>query len=140
MNVLLDTCVVSEVRRTQGHPRVRERVEAIRSQNLFLSVVTLGEVTKGISLLDDGAQKEALSRWLLMLEQDYAARILPIDVDTSRIWGEITARAQRRGRVVPACDGLIAATAIRHGLHVMTRNTADFQETGAMLINPWEDA
>ena len=140
MKVLLDTCVISEVRKAKGNPRVRERVEAIRSNNLFLSVVTLGELAKGISLLAEGKQRSALMRWLLALEQDYGTRVLPIDAGVSRIWGELTASAQQSGRVVPAADGLIAATAICHGIHVMTRNVGDFQPTGAMLVNPWEDA
>jgi toxin FitB len=72
------------------------------------------------------------------IERSYADRILPIDGETSRIWGEITAHAGRRGIVVPAVDGLIAATGRRHGLHLMTRNTADFMATGVLLTNPWE--
>ena len=75
-----------------------------------------------------------------MLEQDYAERILPVDAETARVWGELTAAAQSGGKAVSVSDGLIAATAIRHGLHVMTRNVSDFRDTGAMLINPWEDA
>lgn len=73
------------------------------------------------------------------LEQRFADRILPIDVEVARIWGELTARAQARGGQVAAADGLIAATAIRNGLHVMTRNIRDFEPTGAMLIDPWTD-
>lgn len=140
MRALLDTCVVSEVRRETGHPRVRSRVEAIRSEDLFLSVITAGELTKGIALLPAGKRKDALSEWLLTLEQDYAERILPVDAEIARIWGELTAAAQGRGKTISVSDGIIAATAIRHGLHVMTRNVSDFRETGAMLINPWKDA
>lgn len=140
MRVLLDTCVLSEIRKEHGSPRVRERVQAIRSEYLYLSVVTLGELSKGISLLGEGARRMELQRWLLTLEQDYAERILPIDAETARIWGEATAAAQQAGKTVPACDGLIAATAIQNGLYVMTRNVADFEPTGARLINPWEDA
>ncbi len=138
MNVLLDTCVVSELRRADGDARVREAVGAIDEESLFLSVVTLGEIAKGVAMLDDDdATKDRLSRWRLALQRNYADRILPVDAEVSGIWGEITARARRAGRIVPACDGLIAATAIRHGLHVMTRNVADFEGTGAMLIDPW---
>ena len=107
---------------------------------MFLSVVTLGELTKGITLLDAGKKKEALSDWLLALEQESSGRILPIDTETARIWGEITASAQARGKIVAAADGLIAATALRHGLHLVTRNITEFLETGAMLINPWDAA
>ncbi len=139
MRVLLDTCVLSEIRREQGNAEVRERVKAIRSDDLFLSVLTVGELSRGITLLAAGRYKNVLRQWLLALEEDYADRILGIDSETARIWGELTASAQARGRTVPASDGMIAATAIRHGLHVMTRNVADFVDTGAMLLNPWLD-
>ena len=139
MRVLLDTCVISEVGRRKGHPRVRARLEATRSEDMFLSVVTMGELTKGIALLPAGRKRGALSAWLVTLEQDYAERILPVDVETAGIWGELAAAAQGRGKSVSVSDGIIAATAIRHGLHVMTRNIRDFCETGAILINPWED-
>ena len=75
-----------------------------------------------------------------MLERVYADRLLPVDLETGRIWGQLTAAAQRKGRTVPAGDGLIAATAQRHGLHVITRNVDDFKETGVTLINPWARA
>ena len=140
MRVLLDTCVVSEARREKGHPRVRAQVEAIRSRDLYVSVITVGELTKGIALLSGGKKKDALSEWLLALEQDYAERILPVDAETARVWGKLAAAAQRRGKTVSVSDGIIAATAIRHGIHVMTRNVSDFRETGAMLINPWENS
>ena len=118
---------------------MQQQVEAIRNRDLFLSVLTVRELTKGIALLAPGRRKKSLSDWLLTLEQNYGERILPVDTETARIWGELSATAQQRGRAVASSDGLIAATAIRHGLHVMTRNVADFRETGALLINPWED-
>lgn len=140
MRILLDTCVVSEISRPRGNPAVRQRVKDTPNKDLFMSVVTVGELVKGIGMLDAGKRKDQLSRWLLSLEQEYADRILPVDTETSRIWGEITAEAKKRGKIVSVPDGLIAATAIRHGLHIMTRNVSDFQETAAMLINPWEQA
>ncbi len=139
MRVLLDTCVLSELRRPGAHPGVVTAVESLDSDSLFLSVVSVGEIAKGIGLLDPGQHKRVLQTWLDTLEQHYASRLLPIDLETARIWGELTASAQRAGRVVPAVDGLIAATARRHGLHVMTRNVPDFEPTGVMLLNPWVD-
>ena len=70
--------------------------------------------------------------------RDYADRLFAIDLETCRLWGELTTSAEKAGRVVPATDGLIAATGLRHGLRVMTRNTADFEPTGVLLLNPWE--
>lgn len=137
MRVLLDTCVLSELRRPQGHPGVRQAVAGLDDEDLFLSVISIGEVSKGIALLRESAKKRALQTWLQTLERYYADRLLPIDLETSRIWGELTASAQRKGRAVHAADGLIAATALRHGLRVMTRNAADFEPTGVLLLNPW---
>ena len=138
MKVLLDTCVLSELRRSDGNPRVRMAVENCPDSDLFISVLTLGEIIKGIALLAPGQKKEGLQRWVQGIEQNYADRMLPIDGETSRIWGEITAQARAQGITVPAVDGLIAATALRYGLHLMTRNAADFAETGVLLTNPWE--
>jgi toxin FitB len=140
VRVLLDTCVLSELRRPKGHPAVRQAVAALESDNLFVSVLSIGEITKGISLLRESPHKRALQTWLHTLERNYADRLLPIDLETSRIWGELTAAAQKTGRRVHASDGLIAATARRYGLHVMTRNTADFEPTGVLLLNPWRGA
>ena len=139
MRVLLDTCVLSELRRPKGHAVVRRAVEAVDDRDLFLSVLSVGEIAKGIGLLNDSERKQALQGWLQTLEKMYQDRILPVDLETSHIWGEITAAAQRGGRIIPASDGLIAATALRHGLHVMTRNTADFSAAGVLLLNPWKE-
>jgi predicted nucleic acid-binding protein len=137
MKVLLDTCVLSELRHPKGHPEVRRAVAALDEKELFLSVISIGEILKGISLLAEGSRKHALASWLDTLERDYGDRILSVDRDICRRWGELTARAQRAGRPVSATDGLIAATALHHGLQVMTRDTADFEPTGVSLLNPW---
>ncbi len=137
MRVLLDTCVLSELNRKNGNPSVRRSVEEIAQDDLFLSVITMGEIINGISLLDDGRRKRDLQTWVRTIERDYGDHILSVDLATSRIWGELTAAARKAGRIVPASDGLIASTARRHGLHVMTRNVSDFAPTGALLLNPW---
>jgi len=138
MTVLLDTCVLSEIRRSQGSQRVKDAVAALSDLEIFLSAITFGEIIKGISLLKDAKQKVILEDWIEALERHYQDRILSFDVETSRIWGELTATAQKNGQIVAAPDGQIAATAKQHGLYVMTRNVKDFEPTGAMLINPWE--
>ena len=136
MRVLLDTCVLSELRHPKGDAGVRRAVDAFDSESLFVSVLSIGEIAK---LLRESQNRRVLQIWLQTLERHYGDRLLPVDLETSRIWGELTASAQRLGRTVPASDGLIAATARRHGLHVMTRNTADFEPTGVLLLNPWTD-
>lgn len=139
MRVLLDTCVLSEIRNPAGNNAVKRAVEAIASEDMFLSVITIGEITKGIALLEARKRKAELLRWIEGLERDFAASVLPIDSDTARIWGEITALCQKAGKQLPACDGMIAATALQHGLYVMTRNVSDFAATGTMMLNPWND-
>lgn len=137
MSVLLDTCVVSELRRSDGDPRVRAAVNAIPDGNLFLSVLTVGEIVKGIALLESGKKQQALQEWAHGLQTKFADRILSVDLATCILWGEIIAQARRQGITVPAVDGLIAATARRHGLRLMTCNVADFAATGVLLLNPW---
>lgn len=139
MRVLLDTCLLSELRRPQGEPRVRRAVESLESDELFLSVLSIGELMKGIALLNESRKRRAIQAWLQAMEQRYADRVLPVDLETSHIWGELTAAAQRVGKIIPAGDGLIAATALRHGLHVMTSNTEHFEPAGVLLLNPWND-
>lgn len=137
VRVLLDTCVLSELQRPHGNPRVRAQVDELDSDNLFLSAITLGELAKGIAMLAEGRRKQALASWLLGLEQRFDEQILSVDREVARIWGELAARAQLAGNQVPATDGLIAATAMAHGLHVMTRNTRHFAVSGALIIDPW---
>ena len=139
MRTLLDTCVLSELRKPQADAGVRQAVDGLPDDDLFVSVIAIGEIAKGIALLDDSRRKRELQSWLQTLERDYAARILQVDRETAHLWGELTAAARKNGRIISASDGLIAATARRHGLRVMTRNVFDFEPTGALLINPWTD-
>jgi predicted nucleic acid-binding protein len=137
--MLVDTCVLSEARHPRGNPRVRQRLEAVPDADLFLSVVTIGEIVSGVARLAAGQRRRDLETWLSQLEQLYAPRILPVDLEAGRIWGEVTAKAAQQGRIVPVADGLIAATALRNGLHVMTRNSADFQAAGVLVVDPWNE-
>ncbi len=138
VGVLLDTCVLSELQRAQGGRQVRARVQEFDEEQLFISVLSVGELVKGVALLPQGERKQMLASILLRLEHRFSRKILPVYVEVARRWGEITAKAQDRGIVIPATDGLIAATALRHGLHLMTRNARHFVATGATLIDPWE--
>lgn len=138
MKVLLDTCVLTELRKSDSLARVKSAVAEVADPDLFLSVLTMGEIAKGIALLASGRKKKALSSWLNGLESNYGDRILGIDMDTARLWGELTARAAKTGEIIPAVDGLLAATAIQHGLRVMTRNTRHFEASGAIIVDPWQ--
>lgn len=108
-------------------------------ESLFLSVLTLVEIEKGLALLDPGRRQKALAAWLGELKAVYAARILPVDETVAAIWGRMTADLRRRGRMLKAVDGLIAATALGRGFSVVTRNVPDFEGTGVALVNPWAD-
>ncbi len=87
-----------------------------------------------------GPKEKALASWLAGLETTFAGRILGIDLETARLWGEILAGAQRSGTVIPGIDGLMAATALRHGLSIMTRKKRHFEPSGAVVIDPWNQA
>ena len=137
MRVLLDTCIVSELTRKAPNVHVVKIINELDEKNMFLSVLSVGEIIKGISLLDAGKRKEELLSWVAGLERSYSERLLSVDVETTRIWGETMAHLQHRGKTIPAVDGLIAATALRHGLHLITRNISDFEPTNVLLINPW---
>ena len=137
MRVLLDTCALSELRRPEPNDAVLRAIDALASEDLFVSVLSIGEIAKGIAVLKESKNRRALQSWLQTLERQYADRLLPIDLETSRIWGELTTAAQKMGRTIPATDGLIAATARRHGLHIMTRNIGDFEPAGVLVLNPW---
>ena len=138
MKVLLDTCALSELRLPRPDAGVGRAIQELDSDDLFVSVVTVGEIVKDVALLPHGRKKRLLQSWLQTLERHYGDRLLPVDLETCRMWGELTAAAQKAGRTIPASDGLIAATARRHSLYIMTRNTADFEPTGVPLLNPWE--
>jgi predicted nucleic acid-binding protein len=139
VGVLLDTCVLSEVQRPQGNPQVRAQVETLDPDQLFLSVITVGELTKGIAMLPVGRRRQELTKWLLGLEQRFGEKILPVNSDVARRWGELTAHAQTEGTLIPVRDGLIAATASWFGLHVMTRNSRHFAASGVAIIDPWQN-
>jgi predicted nucleic acid-binding protein len=134
VSFLLDTNVVSEIRRGRD-PNVREWVGAVEDVDLRLSVMTLGEIRKGIELLRgrDPTQAEVFANWLGELHTRFADRIVPIDAGIAEEWGRLNATATRN-----TVDSLIAASARIHGLTVATRNTGDFEGCGVPLVNPWE--
>jgi predicted nucleic acid-binding protein len=137
LSYLIDTNVLSELRRRQPDAQVVRWVESRPSVVLYLSVLTLGELRKGIEALPEGTRKRAMLDWLeVELPQFFAGRILPIDARVADRWGYLVARA---GRPVPAIDSLLAATALVHDLTLVTRNLRDFEFSGLSVINPWVD-
>lgn len=139
MSLLIDTCAVSEFASASPNPKILRWFEAQAPGSLFLSVLTLGEIEKGLVLLEAGRKQRELAAWLGELRTIYRDRILPIDEAVAAVWGRLTAEARKRGRVLKTVDGLIAATAHTRGFAVVTRNVADFERVGITLINPWAD-
>ncbi|MCF4121451.1 type II toxin-antitoxin system VapC family toxin [Antribacter sp. KLBMP9083] len=134
MTFLVDTNVISEIRRKEPDQHVTTWLRGLRTEQIFLSVLTVGELRTGILRLGrrDSARARALDDWVSGLEQTYADRILPVTHAVAVRWAAINA-----ARPLPGVDSLIAATAIEHGLTVATRNEKDFSATGAAVFNPF---
>ena len=136
---LLDTNVLSELIKPKPDRRVVDWIESTDEDMLFLSVLTLGEIRKGIGALHPGARRAKLEAWLESgLRPRFAGRILPIDESVADRWGAISGSAAAAGKPVPVIDGLLAATALDHNLTLVTRNTADVMGTGVAVFSPWE--
>jgi predicted nucleic acid-binding protein len=135
---LLDTNVVSELVKLKPEPKVAAWMEATEESLLRMSVLTLGEIRKGIDSLSDRSRRTALESWLnhdLLIR--FANRILDVDQAVADRWGRLFAKAMAAKQLLPVVDGLLAATAIHHNLTLVTRNTKDVSLTGVPIINPW---
>jgi len=139
MKYLLDTCVISELIAKQPSPKVIEFVDALDTDDVCLSVITIGEIAKGIEKLPRSKRKQELHTWLkedLLIR--FGGKIIPLDTDVLLEWGLLTARLESTGKTLPAMDSLIAATVLAHKFALVTRNMNDFDGTGAEIFNPWE--
>ncbi|OSJ36806.1 VapC toxin family PIN domain ribonuclease [Bradyrhizobium japonicum] len=140
MNVLLDTNVLSEVRRPAPDPKVLAWLDTIDEDRAFISVASIAELRRGIALMDDGRRREALTTWLAEdLPARFAGRIVPIDPPIAERWGDLMAQARQSGFALSVMDGFFAATALDRELVLATRNTKDFALLGVPLFNPWTD-
>ena len=135
---LLDTSIVSELRKTRPERRVKAWANEQPAHLLFLSSVTLAEIRYGIAVQTDRSFRGELERWLEdRLRPWFADRILPVDEDVILEWRGMVARGKKKGITFSQPDLFIAATARLHSLTVCTRNVGDFVETGAPVFNPW---
>lgn len=137
MSFLLDTCVLSELAKPRPHPNVVGWFAGEASDDLFVSVVSVGEIESGIAKLPAGRKKAGLAAWLGRLRAGYADRLLGVDVEIAAVWGRMTARVEAAGAHLAVLDGLVAATASHHGYTVVTRNVKDFVATGVAIHDPW---
>lgn len=139
MNYLLDTCVLSEFTRRQPDHHVIEWLESIEEEKLFISVITVGEIQRGIERLPDSHRKTELLIWMNNeLLKRFANRMVIIDAPTMFQWGSLTARLEAAGLPIGVMDSLILASALQYNLIIATRNVADFLPGGVQVINPWE--
>lgn len=137
MNYLLDTNVVSELVKHTPNQAVVEWIDGIKSEKLYLSVITIGEIRKGVAGIQDSRRQEKISQWLeIELPSYFEDRILTIDIKVADMWGQL--QSKNKAYTLPAIDGLIAATAQVNNLILVTRNKKDFINTPLKIINPWE--
>jgi tRNA(fMet)-specific endonuclease VapC len=138
MNYILDTNVVSELVARVADQKVVNWVDGIDSESVFLSVITIGELKKGIEKLPDSKRKKKLESWL---EEDllvrFRGRILPLDIPILLTWGRLVASLEKEGKPLPAIDSLLAATAAQTGFTLVTRNIGHFEPAGISVFDPW---
>jgi toxin FitB len=136
---LLDTNIVSEVMRPVPEARVTGWLRRQRPADLFLAAITLGEIVRGVQRLPPGSRRRRLEPWVAeLLPRQFAGRILAFDQAVAVRWGELMGAGDRAGRPRAAADAQVAATALHHGLTLVTRNVSDFEELIAAPLNPWE--
>ncbi|MGH3679263.1 MAG: type II toxin-antitoxin system VapC family toxin [Natronosporangium sp.] len=138
MTYLLDTTAVSEWVKPRPDPGIARWLDEVDEDRTFLSVITVGELRRGVERLAAGRRRNDRTRWLdHRLPERFEGRLLPVGTEVADVWGRLTARLEGRGRKVGAMDTLIAATAEHHRLRVVTRNVTDFEPTGVVVVNPW---
>ena len=135
---LLDTNVVSDLRKARPNEGLVEWIDAVDESKLFLSVITIGELRIGIEMQQDKKKRADLETWLVSdLMERFEGRILPFDLSVAERWGRIEGRARSGSGKLPVVDSFTAATAIHHDLTLVTNNESDFARTGAAVLNPW---
>lgn len=140
MRCLLDTCVISEFVKPRPNAAVLEWLDRCDETGLYLSVLTLGEIRKGVEKLPNTKRRRALHAWL---DQDltprFDGRILDVTREVALAWGAIQGQSERSGSALPVIDALIAATALTYDLTVVTRNESDMGRSGALVFDPWRN-
>lgn len=140
MRYLIDTCVLSEWKRKRPCERVVDWLDELIIDDVGVSVLTMGELEKGVGRLPNSKRKRDLADWLGELDDVFSRRIIPVSREIASTWARIEVAAEREGQLIPTIDGLLAATAITHGLTVATRNVSDLAKCGAKVFNPWTDS
>jgi predicted nucleic acid-binding protein len=140
MRYILDTNIISELIIKLPDQNVVTWVKNVNRDDLFLSVITIGEIKKGITKLPQSLRKDNIQNWFESeLLTDFEARILPLDLSVMLVWGELIGKLEKKGRNLPTLDSLIAATTRYYDLTLVTRNTKDFEGIGIKIFNPFEN-
>jgi predicted nucleic acid-binding protein len=134
---LLDTNVISEPSKLSPSASVLQLIAETEERQLFLSVLTFGEISRGIALLPASKKRDRYERFLDMLGQRFDERILAFDRAAAEQWGALLARCSVSGTPMPTIDSMLAATALTHNLTMVTRNVSDFRHAGVPLIDPF---
>ena len=138
MNYLLDTCLISELIKDPPDSNVLSWISEIPESSLFLSVLTIGEIHKGIEKLPKSKKKDRLHKWVNSdLRERFKNRIIDLDLQVATKWGELQGQAELAGKPMSLIDGLIASTGVANDLIVVTRNTKVMEQSGVALLNPW---
>ena len=139
MSFLLDTNVISEPKQKLPNEKVLKWLDEQDETKIFLSVLTIGEIRKGITRLDSGKRRAELENWLEKLRARFSRRILPLSERTFLVWGKMYGEFEKKGIIRSAFDSLLEATALEHDLIFVTRNVKNFQNSQVTILNPWED-
>lgn len=138
MNYLLDTCLISELAKPKPDEKVVNWVLSQNETNFYVSVLTFGELHKGVEKLPESKKKKELRIWIEdELKNRFQNRVIGIDMRVLILWGRIQCLAEKKGNPMPAIDSLIAATGIAYNLTIVTRNIVDMEQSGVKLLNPW---
>lgn len=138
MSFLIDACVISELRKETPNTAVLAWFDSIYDEEIFISVLTIGEIEYGISILDEGKKKARIMEWFENVKFGFQDQTVTVSLEIASRCGRISGELKQQGRNISALDGLLAATAIDKDFLLVTRNVADFQDSGVRLFNPWD--
>ena len=138
MKYLLDTCVLSEFVKIAPDSNVLKWFAQSKAHELFTGAMNMAELYRGVAKLTESKRRSELINWLQKLEIGFEDRILAFDINAAKVWAEMTADAEAKGKPISAFDSIIAATARAQGCQLVTRNVRDFSNSGVNVLNPWE--
>jgi predicted nucleic acid-binding protein len=141
VRILLDTNVISEPQKPQPSAAVERFLRDTPEEGLYLSIITIAELYRGVALMAEGRRRIRFSEWVAAeLPERFGDRLLPISTSVAALWGDVMAQSRRSGLNMPIMDGFLAATAAAHSLAIATRNVRHFSSLGLTIVDPWDEA